>query len=944
MTHRAREATDFYVAGGTLRYDSPSYVERPSDAELFNLARAGEFCYVLTARQMGKSSLMIRTARRLQEQGVHSVIIDLTKIGIEVSIEQWYLGLLTQLKRKLRLSVDLEAWWQARSALGYVQRFTDFLHDVLLDEIEGQVVIFMDEIDTTLNLAFSDDFFAAIRYIYNARATDPAFERITFVLLGVATPADLIKDRSRTPFNIGEGIDLNDFSRADARVLQPGLRAAYPDQAETIFNRIFFWTNGHPYLTQKLCLTITESGADTWSDEQVDELVEKLFLSREARKETNLQFVRDSVENSARRPQLLKLYRKVFAGKTVTEDKRSLDQNRLKLFGLVRVEENLLKVRNEIYRHSFNMAWIKANMPVDWTKRVAIALALLVIPLGLFVFFYWQQQQALADRAQTYVDNFRSTTSADVRLTSLASLFDLPGFEGQAKELFYQELTPEERLNLFVSADPAAVGTQLITVVRALYTDMDNKEPDNALLEAMAHPLENVDDVRAGTLSNEIEQWLQGRQFYDEGEYQQAITVYKLVIDVMNDRNPGIFLDRGLAYAATGEVTLALVDFERVLELNEQRRKQIEQVISGNPALYNAFIESGNQFPALVALLPSPTSTQTATFTPTQTQTPSPSPTFTPVATPTIDATAPSAATDPTDTPTSTPTNTPTVTSTPTTTPTSTPKPATVVYVQSSGQTHNLGLVSSSGASLNGKLHPWAGAPAWSPDGRWVAFYGESGISQLGGVYANGTGIWILEVQSGAVQLIYPVDQVRNMNWAPDGTKLAFEFGRDGVTHEVAVIDSRDGREYSRFPGEQPAWSPDSQELIIKACAPECGLWRVDFDGGGGRLVTNDSTDSYPAWSPDGRYLLFTSRARTGNWEIYRLDLAADELARLTDRIASDTTPVFSPDGLEIYLRTDAASNLWQIRAMAVDGSNERVVKEDVGPSNDWGLARPAVH
>ena len=239
MTPQAPHASDFYVAGGTLRYDSPSYVERPSDAELFNLARAGEFCYVLTARQMGKSSLMIRTARRLQERGVHSVIIDLTQIGTDVSIEKWYLGLLSQLKRKLKLAVDLEAWWQAHSALGHVQRFTDFLRDVLLTEIEGQVVIFIDEIDTTLNLAFSDDFFAAIRFIYNARASDPAYERLTFVLLGVATPADLIKDRSRTPFNIGQGIDLNDFSRTDARVLQPGLRAAYPEKAGPIFDRIY---------------------------------------------------------------------------------------------------------------------------------------------------------------------------------------------------------------------------------------------------------------------------------------------------------------------------------------------------------------------------------------------------------------------------------------------------------------------------------------------------------------------------------------------------------------------------------------------------------------------------------------------------------------------------------------------------------------------------------
>ena len=58
-------ATDFFVAGGTLKAEEPSYVRRPADDELFELASSGQFCYVLTPRQMGKSSLMIRTARRL---------------------------------------------------------------------------------------------------------------------------------------------------------------------------------------------------------------------------------------------------------------------------------------------------------------------------------------------------------------------------------------------------------------------------------------------------------------------------------------------------------------------------------------------------------------------------------------------------------------------------------------------------------------------------------------------------------------------------------------------------------------------------------------------------------------------------------------------------------------------------------------------------------------
>lgn len=269
-----------------------------------------------------------------------------------------------------------------------------------------------------------------------------------------------------------------------------------------------------------------------------------------------------------------------------------------------------------------------------------------------------------------------------------------------------------------------------------------------------------------------------------------------------------------------------------------------------------------------------------------------------------------------------------------------------MVYVQSNSQSHSLGLVSSAGVLINATLHRHAAAPAWSPDGAQVAFYGEEGINTLGGIYAQGSGIWLVEVQSGSVRLLFQIDHVTNLTWSPDGRMLAFEVGPSGVTHQIFVVDARDGRELSRFAGEQPAWSPKSQELVIKSCLPECGLWRVGINGSSGSLLTNDSTDSYPTWSADGRYIVFASRSRAGDWEIYRLEAASgdpESIARLTNRLGSDTTPVFSPDSLEIYFRTDTSGS-WQIRAMAADGTHERVVKEDVGPSDDWGLARPAVH
>src|SRR2546423_1279280 len=97
----------FYVAGGTLRTDAPSYVERQADSDLLQGLRAGDYCYVLSTRQIGKSSLMVRTATRLSEEGVAVAILDLTSFGQNLSPEQWYKGLVGKLSVQIGLEDEI---------------------------------------------------------------------------------------------------------------------------------------------------------------------------------------------------------------------------------------------------------------------------------------------------------------------------------------------------------------------------------------------------------------------------------------------------------------------------------------------------------------------------------------------------------------------------------------------------------------------------------------------------------------------------------------------------------------------------------------------------------------------------------------------------------------------------------------------------------------------
>src|ERR1043166_7168653 len=186
-------AASFYVIGGTLQRDSLSYVRRQADEDLFHSLKAGKFCYVLTARQMGKSSLMVRTVARLQAEGRNVGVLALTSIGQNLTVEQWYDSLLNQISEQSGLVEQLDDFWFSHERLNSLQRWTSAIVEVVLARCNGQVIIFIDEIDAVLNLPFStDEFFAAIRELYNRRAQEPELSRLSFCLMGVAMPSDLI--------------------------------------------------------------------------------------------------------------------------------------------------------------------------------------------------------------------------------------------------------------------------------------------------------------------------------------------------------------------------------------------------------------------------------------------------------------------------------------------------------------------------------------------------------------------------------------------------------------------------------------------------------------------------------------------------------------------------------------------------------------------------------
>ena len=365
-----------YQVGGSLPPTASTYVEREADTLLRQALLEGTFCYVLNARQMGKSSLRVRTMALLQQMGIQSLAIDLTSIGNQhVTVEQWYAAIAGYLVKGFQLSIALRHWWQQHQYLPVVARLAHLIETVLLVEVKQPIVILIDEIDSILGLKFpTDDFFALIRTCLNRRAEEPDYRRLTFALFGVTTPSALISDKTRTPFEGGRAIALRGFTTAEAMTLATGLRE-WIVNADEVMQRIVYWTGGQPFLTQKLCQQVASEisrnhqGLVPVSDRWVDDMVNQHVLTHwEVQDEPeHLRTIRDRLWFQPHRvSQVLTLYQQVLKAQRVGQQPVLVDdsegQRELLLIGLVEPQRGCLWVKNRIYQTIFSLPWVEQQL------------------------------------------------------------------------------------------------------------------------------------------------------------------------------------------------------------------------------------------------------------------------------------------------------------------------------------------------------------------------------------------------------------------------------------------------------------------------------------------------------------------------------------------------------------------------------------------------------
>jgi Tol biopolymer transport system component/LysM repeat protein len=252
-----------------------------------------------------------------------------------------------------------------------------------------------------------------------------------------------------------------------------------------------------------------------------------------------------------------------------------------------------------------------------------------------------------------------------------------------------------------------------------------------------------------------------------------------------------------------------------------------------------------------------------------------------------------------------------------------------------------------------------AAGPAWSPDGRFLAFFGGEGVDRqerqgvattvyegiTNGILMAPVVAWPADLSQ--VQLFQVVRQgtARAAAWSPDGQVIAWDARASGDYRIYFSAQPGTPEEHQatiEIPGEQPDWSPDGRQVVYRSGRNnQQGIWISNRDDSAAHYISLDGSDAFPRWAPNGQLIAFT-REVAGNVDVYTMRPDGSYVRRLTSAPGPNTLPAWTPDGRIIF--RSARSGSWSINIMNADGSGQVPVIANADPGPDWTFGRMDVH
>ncbi|WP_196894173.1 AAA-like domain-containing protein [Aureivirga marina] len=328
------------------------YVKRGADEQLEQIVndmqRPG---YVLVARQMGKTNLLFNAKRTLENENRLFVYVDLSNVfEKEIDCYRNIIDSIIEPNEELFEDIEQEIYKIRDINLPPHKEYSRSLRKIL-NCFKGDVVIILDEIDALRSAEYSDKIFAQIRSNYFSRTNFSEFERLTYILSGVIEPTELIKDRNKSPFNIGEKIYLNDFNFDEFKnfINKSGL-----DLTNELINEIFNWTNGNPRLTFDICSEVESYIIDNnkISIENLEQIITKKYLI--SYDIPPIDHIRELIRsNKAVRDAILKIHQN-------RQNELSDEiKKKLYLYGVITSDfDEDSKIKNLIIKKSISKEWI----------------------------------------------------------------------------------------------------------------------------------------------------------------------------------------------------------------------------------------------------------------------------------------------------------------------------------------------------------------------------------------------------------------------------------------------------------------------------------------------------------------------------------------------------------------------------------------------------------